>query len=107
MAAFAPVGSGPVGVGFVGVGNISDTYIENLKSFPDLEVLILGDLLTDRAASQAQKHGIPASGSTADVLAHRLPGRRRRGGGGRVHGPLVGIAPRLGGHPGRGGRGGR
>ena len=46
MAAFAPVGSGPVGVGFVGVGVISDTYIENLKSFPDIEVLILGDILT-------------------------------------------------------------
>src|SRR6188474_89060 len=70
MAAFAPVGSGPVGVGFVGVGVISDTYIENLKSFPDIEVLILGDILTDRAASQAEKHGIPASGTTADVLAH-------------------------------------
>ena len=70
MAAFAAVGSGPVGVGFVGVGVISDTYIENLKSFPDIEVLILGDLLTDRAASQAEKHGIAASGTTADVLAH-------------------------------------
>lgn len=70
MAAYAPVGSGPVGVGFVGVGNISDTYLENLSSFPDIEVLILGDLLVDRAAAQAEKHGIPASGSTADVLAH-------------------------------------
>ena len=70
MAAFAPVGSGPVGVGFVGVGVISDTYLENINSFPDIEVLILGDLLTDRAASQAEKHGIAASGTTADVLAH-------------------------------------
>ena len=33
-------------------------------------MLILGDLLTDRAASQAEKHGIAASGTTADVLAH-------------------------------------
>lgn len=70
MRVYAPVGSGPVGVGFVGVGNISDTYIENLQSFPDIEVLILGDQLPDRAAAQAQKHGVPASGSTADVLAH-------------------------------------
>lgn len=70
MAGFAPVGSGPVGVGLIGAGNISDTYLENLNSFPDIEVLIVGDLLTDRAAAQAQKHGIPASGSTADVLAH-------------------------------------
>jgi predicted dehydrogenase len=70
MAGFTPSGSGPVGVGFVGAGNISDTYLENLNSFPDIDVLIVGDLLTDRAAAQAQKHGIPASGSTADVLAH-------------------------------------
>jgi predicted dehydrogenase len=70
MAVFAPVGSGPVGVGVIGAGNISDTYLENLTSFPDLEVLVVGDAMTDRAAAQAQKHGIPASGATADVLAH-------------------------------------
>ena len=70
MAAFGPVGSGVVGVGLIGVGNISDTYLENLTSFPDVQVLIVGDLLQDRARSQAEKHGIPASGSTADVLAH-------------------------------------
>ena len=45
--------SGPVGVGFIGVGVISDTYLENLNSFSDVEVLILGDLDTERAASQA------------------------------------------------------
>lgn len=70
MAGFAPVGSGPVGIGIVGVGNISDTYIENLQSFPDVEVLIVGDLLTERAASQGQKYGIAASGTAADVFAH-------------------------------------
>lgn len=70
MAAFAPVGSGPVGVGVIGAGNISDTYLENLGAFPDLEVLIVGDLMTDRAAEQAQKFGVPASGTAADVLAH-------------------------------------
>jgi predicted dehydrogenase len=70
MAGFAPIGSGPVGVGFIGAGNISDAYLQNLNSFPDIEVLIIGDLLTDRAAEHARKHGIPASGSTADVLTH-------------------------------------
>src|SRR5690625_1347550 len=62
--------AGPVGIGFIGVGVISDTYLENLGSFPDVEVLILGDLDTERAAAQAAKHGVPASGTTQDVLDH-------------------------------------
>ncbi|HEX7350846.1 Gfo/Idh/MocA family oxidoreductase [Brachybacterium sp.] len=62
--------TGPVGVGFIGVGVISDTYLENLNSFPDVEVLILGDIDADRAAAQAEKHGVPASGSAQDVLDH-------------------------------------
>lgn len=70
MAAFTPSGSGTVGIGVIGVGNISDTYLENLNSFPDVEVLIVGDLDLERAASQAAKHGVPASGGAADVLAH-------------------------------------
>ena len=70
MAALRPMGNGVVGVGLIGAGNISDTYLENLGSFPDVEVLIVGDLDTDRAAAQAAKHGVPASGSAADVLAH-------------------------------------
>ncbi|HET9649699.1 MAG TPA: Gfo/Idh/MocA family oxidoreductase [Microlunatus sp.] len=60
----------PVGVGVIGVGVISDTYLENLNSFPDVEVLVVGDLIADRARSQADKHGIAAHGSGEDVLAH-------------------------------------
>jgi len=60
----------PVGVGIIGVGVISDTYLENLGSFPDVEVLVVGDLIADRARSQAEKHGVPAHGSGEDVLAH-------------------------------------
>jgi len=66
----AAVGVAPVGVGLIGAGNISDTYLENLSSFPDIDVLIVGDLDTARAAEQAAKHGVPASGSAEDVLAH-------------------------------------
>ncbi|MFT3797124.1 Gfo/Idh/MocA family protein [Microbacterium sp.] len=62
--------TGPVGIGFIGVGVISDTYLENLNSFPDVEVVILGDLDTDRAAAQAAKHGVAESGTSEDVLAH-------------------------------------
>lgn len=59
-----------VGIGVIGVGVISDTYLENLASFPDTEVLILGDLSLDRAQAQAEKWAVPAWGSPADVLAH-------------------------------------
>ncbi|UVY83207.1 Gfo/Idh/MocA family oxidoreductase [Brachybacterium sp. NBEC-018] len=62
--------SSPIGVGFIGVGVISDTYLENLNSFPDVEVLILGDLDTDRARAQAEKHAVPAHGTAQDVLDH-------------------------------------
>ncbi|MFI0817401.1 Gfo/Idh/MocA family protein [Streptomyces sp. NPDC021098] len=61
---------GPVGVGFIGAGMISKQYLDNLTKFPDVNVVILGDLDTGRAARQAQKYGIAESGSTADVLAH-------------------------------------
>jgi len=62
--------TGPVGVGFVGVGVISDTYLENLNSFPDVRVVILGDLDVERAKAQAEKHGVAEWGTTDDVLAH-------------------------------------
>ncbi|MDJ0334941.1 Gfo/Idh/MocA family oxidoreductase [Salinibacterium sp. G-O1] len=70
MRSFTPLGSGTVGVGLIGAGNISDTYLENLNSFPDISVLIVGDLDRSRSAAQAAKHGVPASGSADDVLAH-------------------------------------
>ena len=59
-----------VGIGIIGVGVISDTYLENLSAFPDVDVLIVGDLLLDRAQAQAEKYGVPAFGSADDVLAH-------------------------------------
>lgn len=63
-------GSGPVGVGFIGAGMISDTYLENLSSFPDVNVVVLGDLDTERAAARAAQHGVAQSGTPDDVLAH-------------------------------------
>ncbi|MBW1639698.1 MULTISPECIES: Gfo/Idh/MocA family protein [Microbacterium] len=62
--------AGPVGVGFIGTGMISDTYLENLTSFPDIRVVILGDIDTARAAAQAAKHGVAESGTPEQVLAH-------------------------------------
>ena len=62
--------TGPVGVGLIGAGMISDTYLENLTSFPDVKVLIVGDLDPVRARSQADAHGVAGSGTADDVLAH-------------------------------------
>lgn len=62
--------SGAVGVGVIGAGVISDTYLENLQSFPDVDVVIVGDLLVDRAEAQARKHGVRAWGTVDDVLAN-------------------------------------
>ncbi|MCP2163418.1 Gfo/Idh/MocA family protein [Goodfellowiella coeruleoviolacea] len=61
-------GTGPVGVGVIGAGVISDTYLENLTSFPDLRVLGVADLDTARAGAQAAKHGVPWSGTAAELL---------------------------------------
>ena len=60
----------PVGVGIIGAGNISDTYLENLSSFPDVRVLAVGDLLEDRAREQAAKYAVPTAGGVDAVLGH-------------------------------------
>ncbi|MFJ6653433.1 Gfo/Idh/MocA family protein [Microbacterium sp. NPDC091313] len=60
----------PIGVGVIGAGVISDTYLQNLTSFPDVEVLIVGDLLVDRAREKAEAFGVPAWGTADDVLSH-------------------------------------
>ena len=65
-----PSPHGPVGVGFVGTGMISNTYLENLTSFADIEVVILGDLNVDLARDRAEQHGVGSWGSTDDVLSH-------------------------------------
>jgi predicted dehydrogenase len=59
---------GPVGIGFIGAGVISDTYLENLTSFPDTEVLAIGDLFPEAAKAKAEKHGIGAAGGPEVVL---------------------------------------
>ncbi|MDY0908490.1 Gfo/Idh/MocA family oxidoreductase [Microbacterium sp. CFBP9034] len=58
-----------VGVGLIGSGVISDTYLDNLSSFPDIDVVIIGSLNVERARAQAEKHSVPKWGTAADVLA--------------------------------------
>ncbi|MET7332720.1 Gfo/Idh/MocA family oxidoreductase [Nonomuraea sp. NPDC005650] len=61
--------NGPIGVALVGAGNISGQYLRNLTTFPDVRVLGLADIDTERAAAVAAEHGVPMSGTLATVLA--------------------------------------
>ncbi len=59
-----------VGIGVIGVGVISDTYLANLGSFPDVEVKAVGDIDLERARTQAEKYGIAVHGGAEVVLDH-------------------------------------
>lgn len=62
--------TGPVGVGIVGAGVISQTYLENLTSFPDVKVVAIGDMIPERAKAKAEEHGVPSWGTLEDVLGN-------------------------------------
>ncbi|WP_432574415.1 Gfo/Idh/MocA family protein [Kineococcus sp. SYSU DK005] len=60
--------TGPVGIGIIGAGVISGTYLENLTSFPDVEVHAVGDLFPEAAKARAEEHGVPHHGGIDAVL---------------------------------------
>jgi predicted dehydrogenase len=61
-------GTGKVGVGLIGAGVISGQYLENLTSFPDLDVRFIADIDLERAQAQAEKFGVPGSGTVEQLL---------------------------------------
>jgi predicted dehydrogenase len=61
--------SGPAGVGLIGAGVISTQYLENLTSFPDVDVRFVADLDLPRAAAQAAAFGVQGSGTVDELLA--------------------------------------
>jgi predicted dehydrogenase len=63
------VSGGAVGVGLVGAGVISNEYLRNLTSFPDLDVRFVADIDLERAKAQADTFGVPASGTVEELLA--------------------------------------
>ncbi len=60
----------PVGVAVVGCGTISHQYLRTLTSFPDLRVLVCGDLVLERAKARAAEYGVPGAGGTAEAITH-------------------------------------
>src|ERR1700744_5677568 len=71
MSPANPAGDGrPFGIGVIGCGNISKQYLQNLTSFPDVQVVICADIDPTRAKAQAAAYGVPEGGAAADALAH-------------------------------------
>jgi len=62
-------GTGKVGVGIIGAGVISQQYLDNLTTFPDLEVRFIADIALDRAQAQAEKYGVASFGTVEELLA--------------------------------------
>ncbi|HEX4089929.1 MAG TPA: Gfo/Idh/MocA family oxidoreductase [Trebonia sp.] len=62
--------SKPFGVAVIGCGNISNQYLKNLTTFPDVRVLFCADIDAERAKTQAATYGVPASGSVQQALEH-------------------------------------
>jgi predicted dehydrogenase len=60
--------TGRVGVGFIGAGVISTQYLENLTTFPDIDVRFIADLDLERAQAQADKFGVAAFGTVEELL---------------------------------------
>jgi predicted dehydrogenase len=60
----------PLGVAVVGCGAISQQYLRNLCSYPDLKVVACTDLDLDRAHVAARQHGVPVVGDLDLVLDH-------------------------------------
>lgn len=61
--------NGAVGVGLIGAGVISNEYLRNLTSFPDLDVRFVADIDLPRAEEQAKRYGVPNFGPVEELLA--------------------------------------
>ena len=57
-----------VGVGVIGAGKISEQYLGNMASYPDLDLRFLADLIPARAAEVAAQFAVPASGTVREAL---------------------------------------
>ena len=60
--------SGTMGVAVIGAGSISDQYLADMVTYPDLDVRFVADAVQDRARAQADRYGVPGSGSVEQAL---------------------------------------
>ena len=60
--------SGPVGIGIIGAGVISNQYLKNLTTYPDVTVVAIADLIPEKARSQAEEYGVALHGTNEVVL---------------------------------------
>jgi predicted dehydrogenase len=58
-----------MGVAVIGAGTISDQYLPDMVSYPDLDVRFVADVFTERARSQADTYGVAGAGSVEEALA--------------------------------------
>jgi predicted dehydrogenase len=56
-------------VGIVGCGNISEVYLRNLTSSPEVEVVACSDVVVERAQARAAEFGVPRACTNAELLA--------------------------------------
>jgi predicted dehydrogenase len=63
-------GTGPVGVAVIGAGVISKQYLDNLTTFPDVEVHVIADLFPEAAKARAEEYGIAEHGTPELALNH-------------------------------------
>jgi predicted dehydrogenase len=61
--------TGPVRVGILGAGNVCDHYLPRLTTYPDIELMMIGDRHPERAADRASTFGIPRTGTVDEVIA--------------------------------------
>ena len=61
--------AGPLGIGVIGAGKISEQYLANMRTFPDLDVRFVADLIPERARQVADEFGVPHAGTVEQALA--------------------------------------
>ncbi len=55
-------------IGIIGAGVISDQYLKNTTTYPDIEVVAIADKVAEKARSQAEKYGVAVHGTNEVVL---------------------------------------
>jgi predicted dehydrogenase len=56
-------------LGILGCGNIFGRYVAGLANYPELRIVRVADVDTERARQAAAEHGLPAWGDDADLYA--------------------------------------